>query len=119
MPRPGAAARVCRPCSISSRSRSRPEERSMGKRNQEKRRAKQQARRKRGPTPPRGPADEIPFGSEDAGESWDALPPAEMLSDAVIEGARAYVHGDAAAPKRCAADLVRGRQANEPALIGT
>lgn len=91
----------------------------MGKRNQDKRRARQQARRKRGPTPPRGPADEFPFGFEDTGESWDALPPAEMLSDAVIEGARAYVHGDAAAPKRCAADLVRGRQANEPALIGT
>lgn len=93
----------------------------MGKRNQEKRRAKQKDRRKRGPTPPRGSADDFAFGFDDTGGAWeaDAPSPTEMLSEAVIEGARAYLHGDASAPERCAADLVRGRHGHKPALIGT
>lgn len=98
----------------------------MGKRNREKRAAKQRGRQRRGPTPPRRGFAWSPHGpdctchiSDDHGGFRFEPPPVEALSEALLAAAHAHAVGDPTAAAACAAELGGGYFAAQQHTVGT
>jgi hypothetical protein len=92
----------------------------VGKRNREKRAAKQRARRQRGPTPPRDFFDDRCTCGEhhDHGGYADDLPsPVDMLAQALLEAAHVPEEAQEQVARDCAAALSHGDRSFEPAIL--
>ncbi|GAB3490501.1 DUF2786 domain-containing protein [Amycolatopsis cihanbeyliensis] len=94
----------------------------MSRRNREKRnaKAKQRARRRRGPTPPRDDYGSYDDGYCDCPRCTGAEPstPSEMVATTLLAAANGHLHGDASAPAECAGELTSARSGVRTAELG-